>query len=243
MARILVVDDEEDICNLIEGAFYRKGHDVDIAHNGRQALEMLRSTFYDAMVLDLVMPEMSGEQVLDYRSEYEDTAVIILTAHSSTSSAVKALRTRVSDYFEKPIELNKLVELVESHIVWHSYKDFKIHVPTHRAFYKGEPIEGMTTGLFYIFSIFMKYPSRYFTHQELVTQLVKEYPDYFDSEMRAHVAKAVNTIGGIDRETATRYLRPQMSRLRRQVLDPLVGREVITTQNELGFTWSRFDLV
>lgn len=103
MAHILVVDDEVDICNLIEGAFYRKGHDVDIAHNGRQALEMLRSTFYDAMVLDLVMPEMSGEQALDYRSEYDDTAVIILTAHSSTSSAVKALRTRVSDYFESAL--------------------------------------------------------------------------------------------------------------------------------------------
>lgn len=243
MARILVVDDEEEIVRLIEGAFYRKGHDVDVAYNGRQALERLRDGFYDAMVLDLVMPEMSGEQVLDRRAEYADTAVIILTAHSSTSSAVKALRTRVSDYLEKPIELARLVEMVESHIAWYSYKDFKIHVPTHRAFYKGEPIEGMTTGLFYIFSIFMKYPRRYFTHQELVTQLVKEYPDYFSSVLRVHVAKAVNTPGGIDRETATSYLRPQMSRLRRQVLDPLVGREVITSQNELGFTWSRFDLV
>jgi DNA-binding response OmpR family regulator len=243
MAHILVVDDEDDICRLIRDAFFRNGHDVDVAHNGRQALELLRQSFYDAMILDLVMPGMTGEQVLDHREEYAETAVIILTAHSSTSSAVKALRTQVSDYLEKPVELARLVEMVESYIVWHSYKDFKVNIQSQRAFYKGELIEGMTAGLFYIFSIFVKYPGRYFTHQELVTQMVKEYPDYFGSDTRAYIAKKVNAVGGIDRITATRYLRPQISRLRRKVLDPLVGREVITDQKGVGFTWGRFDLV
>lgn len=239
MARILVVDDEVDICNLIQGVFYRAGHDIDLAHTGAQALEMLRSTFYDAMILDLVMPGMSGDQVLDYRDEYAETTVIILTAHSSTSSAIKALRHKVTDYLEKPVELSKLVEMVESHVTWHSYKDFKIHLPTYRAFYKNKPVAGMTTGYFQIFSIFMKYPNRHFTYQELVTQIVKEYPDYFQHEMRSYVVKGVNRPGGIDRETATKYLRPQISRLRRQILDPLIGKEVIVTQREMGFTWNR----
>lgn len=235
MARILVVDDEVDICNLIEGAFYRKGHDVEVAHNGIEALEKLGASFFDALILDLVMPGMSGEEVLDHREKFADTSVIILTAHSSTSSAVKALRKNVADYLEKPVELATLVEMVEGHVAWHTLGEFKIHMPTFRVFYKGQIIEDLPTGLFYIFSIFMKYPNRYFSHQDLVTQMVKEYPDYFASDMRVHIAKAVNAVGGIDRELATGYLRAQMSRLRRGFLDPLVGREVIVSQNALGF--------
>lgn len=240
MARVLVCDDEVEICQLIEGAFYRAGHDVYIAHNGNDALAKLRDSFYDALILDLVMPGMSGDQVLDYREEFADTAVIILTAHSSTHTAIKALRSKVSDYLEKPVELSKLVQMVESHVAWHSFGDFKIHIPSHRAFYKEKLIEGLSTGLFYILSIFAKYPRRYFTHQELVTQMVTEYPHYFESDQRQHIAEAVRSVGGIDAKMAVNYVRGQVSRLRRDVLDPLVGQEdVIVQQNELGFTWNR----
>lgn len=234
MARVLICDDEVEICQLIEGAFYRRGHDVTMVHDGRSALEALREDFYDALILDLVMPGISGDQVLDYREEFADTAVIILTAHSSTSTAIKALRNRVSDYLEKPIELGKLVSMVESCVAWHSYGPFKIHIPSHRAFYNDTPVD-MPTGLFYIFSIFVKNPQRYFTHQELVTQMVTEYPDYFNNKRRSHIATQVRQVGGIEQSVAVDYVRGQISRLRREVLDKLAGMEVIVDQTELGF--------
>jgi CheY-like chemotaxis protein len=65
MARILVVDDDNAICQLFVNAFQRSGHETVVAHDGKEALERLKSEEFDAMVLDLKMPGMSGEIVLE----------------------------------------------------------------------------------------------------------------------------------------------------------------------------------
>lgn len=238
MAKILVVDDEVEICELIKHEFEKHGHDIEVAHSGEEGLEKLRENYYDALILDLVMPGIGGEGVLSHRDEFAGTAVIILTAHSSTATAVHALRHKANDYLEKPIELKRLVEIVESYIDRFSYGDFTIETSRKMAYYKGEPIPNMTTGLFDIFSIFVRFPDEWFDYTELLKRLFRLYPSY--AQDHPDIAKQLRSVEGIEKSRATGFLRAQMSRLRNQVLAPLVdGKEVLTSKTGRVFGWHR----
>lgn len=102
-ARVLVVDDEESNCLVIGRALQLLGYDTESALNGRLALELLDRSDFDVMLLDLKMPEMDGEQVLEQvRSLYPGLSVIVLTAHATLESAIKAVKAGAVDYLLKP---------------------------------------------------------------------------------------------------------------------------------------------
>jgi two-component system response regulator AtoC len=105
VARILVVDDEEDLRAFCEAALAGAGHDVATAADGVEALDALARRRFDLVLTDLRMPRLDGEALLrQVRATYPDVAVIVLTAHGSVTKAVEAMRLGVSDFLEKPVE-------------------------------------------------------------------------------------------------------------------------------------------
>ncbi|MDO9019665.1 MAG: sigma-54 dependent transcriptional regulator [Deltaproteobacteria bacterium] len=105
MARILVVDDEEDLRAFCEAALAGAGHDVATAADGVEALDALARRRFDLVLTDLRMPRLDGEALLrQVRAAWPDVAVIVLTAHGSVAKAVEAMRLGVSDFLEKPVE-------------------------------------------------------------------------------------------------------------------------------------------
>jgi DNA-binding NtrC family response regulator len=111
-ARILVVDDEPSIRLIVEDTLTLDGHQVTAVENGEAALALVANQSFDLALLDLVLPGMSGMEVLAaLRQQSPDTVVILLTAHASLDTAVKALREGAHDYLFKPC---KTVELRES---------------------------------------------------------------------------------------------------------------------------------
>ncbi|MEZ4409839.1 MAG: sigma-54 dependent transcriptional regulator [Polyangiales bacterium] len=105
MARILVVDDEEDLRAFCEATLKGVGHDVSTAADGVEALEALERRRVDLVLTDLRMPRLDGEALLrQVRATWPDIAVVVLTAHGSVSKAVEAMRLGVSDFIEKPVE-------------------------------------------------------------------------------------------------------------------------------------------
>src|SRR5690242_7293979 len=102
---ILVVDDEETVrtylCELLSGA----GYQVRSAGSGQQALEMLAEGAFDAVLLDVVMPQMSGLDVLKaYRGKGGNAPVIVLSALSGADDAVRAMKLGATDYLSKPFD-------------------------------------------------------------------------------------------------------------------------------------------
>ena len=101
--RILVVDDEVRLADGIRRGLEAEGFGVDVAHNGVDGLWRARETAYDAIVLDLMMPGMSGWKVCEaLRAEENWTPVLMLTAKDGEWDQVEALETGADDYVTKP---------------------------------------------------------------------------------------------------------------------------------------------
>jgi len=108
-ARVLVVDDERSIRELLGIVLRREGHHVIVAENGGQALAVLEREPIDLLVSDIRMPDMSGVEVLKAaKARNHDIAGIMITAFASTESAVEALRLGASDYLAKPFDVDEL---------------------------------------------------------------------------------------------------------------------------------------
>ncbi|MEW5702495.1 MAG: sigma-54 dependent transcriptional regulator [Candidatus Zixiibacteriota bacterium] len=107
--RILVVDDEHSLCEMMRIMLTKEGYDVDTELSGRKAIERLSGRHYDLVIADLKMPEMSGLELLDRAREKEnDLPVIVMTAFASVDTAIEALKKGASDYITKPFKIDEI---------------------------------------------------------------------------------------------------------------------------------------
>jgi len=107
---VLVVDDESDIRESLEVLLGSEGYAVDLAQNATEGLHKMESRGYDLVLLDLMMPDRSGMEVLqEVRQRDRDTPIFMITAYGSVEAAVKALKFGANDYFSKPWDNEKLL--------------------------------------------------------------------------------------------------------------------------------------
>ena len=112
--RILVVDDELLIRDLLYDFFTTQDWDISIAEDGQKAIDYLKNKEYDIVLTDLKMPDMNGMDLTGrIRSLYGDLPVIIMTGYPSLDSALDALRYKVDDYIIKPFNVNHLFKVVK----------------------------------------------------------------------------------------------------------------------------------
>jgi len=109
-ARILVIDDEADIRESLEALFTMEHYHVDLAVNGNDGLAKFDAQAYDMVLVDLMMPDRSGMEVLtEIRAKDQETPVAMITAYGSIEVAVQALKSGANDYFSKPWDNEKLL--------------------------------------------------------------------------------------------------------------------------------------
>ena len=109
MAKILVIDDEQGIRNLLDTLLRRKGYDVVLAESGSKGLELFRRERPDVIVLDLIMPEMTGLAVLrQIRSLDSKKPVIVLTGAGTAEAEQQVRALGVTEYVEKEFSLHRL---------------------------------------------------------------------------------------------------------------------------------------
>ncbi|HPT29325.1 MAG TPA: sigma-54 dependent transcriptional regulator, partial [Bryobacteraceae bacterium] len=115
--RILVIDDEADIRESLETLLDIEGYSVTLAENAAQGLKCLESSSFDLVLLDLMMPDRSGLELLDdLRARDRETPVFLITAYGSIEVAVQALKSGANDYFSKPWDNEKLLIEIERQI-------------------------------------------------------------------------------------------------------------------------------
>ncbi|MBI5624669.1 MAG: sigma-54-dependent Fis family transcriptional regulator [Elusimicrobia bacterium] len=111
---VLVVDDEEGFCRCLGKEFGRKGYAVSAAHDGKAALEALAKAQADVMLLDVVLPRLSGTEVLKrVRRDHPRTQVIMLTGNATVETAIESMKQGAFDYLTKPVNLAELCLVVE----------------------------------------------------------------------------------------------------------------------------------
>ncbi len=112
--RILIVEDEAPMCELLTSFFSERAYKVDTAQDGEHAIARLQEQDYALVITDIKLPGMSGLELLArVRVDWPELVVIIMTAFSSISSAVEAMKLGAEDYIGKPFQLDELAITVE----------------------------------------------------------------------------------------------------------------------------------
>ena len=112
--RVLIVDDEIDFTEILSQRMEARGMAVDTAAGGREALEKARASSYDAIILDLAMPEMGGMETLEHLlNENPDLQVIVLTGYGTIEKGVEAIKLGAMQFLKKPAELPELIDQIQ----------------------------------------------------------------------------------------------------------------------------------
>ena len=112
--KVLLVDDEQDFLDAMATRMKDRGMDVSATTSAADALKLVESGAYDAVVLDLMMPEMDGLEVLKaIKEKRPEVQIILLTGHATVQKGVEAMRFGAMDFIEKPADLKVLTEKIK----------------------------------------------------------------------------------------------------------------------------------
>jgi DNA-binding NtrC family response regulator len=112
-AKVLLVDDEKDFLDIMAERMTARGMDVATAGSAEDALKMVVAESYDAVVMDLMMPEMDGFKALKlFKQSRPDLSIILLTGNVPEETCREAIRLGALDVIEKPADLNLLTEKI-----------------------------------------------------------------------------------------------------------------------------------
>ncbi len=113
--RILVVDDEESMCNFMEIMLRKEGYNVSTAQSGKDAMSLLGQEKPDLVISDIMMPEMSGiELLVEAKKLRNDLHFVVMTAFASVDSAVDALKRGADDYITKPFKVDEIKHVIKN---------------------------------------------------------------------------------------------------------------------------------
>lgn len=205
-ATVLVVDDERKIRDLVRSYLEREGYSVFQADTGQQALETAARIGPDLVVLDLMLPDLAGEEVARSLREGSDVPIIMLTAKSSEDDRVTGLRIGADDYLVKPFSPRELVARVQA--VLRRTAGSAPSGPT-ASFEKGaltidrearevtvdEHAVDLTRSEFDLLAALALRPGRVFSRYELVTRVQGYDYDGYERTIDAHVKNLRRKLG------------------------------------------------
>jgi DNA-binding NtrC family response regulator len=109
-SKVLVVDDEEALRYLLSTELSAEGYEVDTAGDGDEAIEAIKKSDYDVVLLDIKMPRVDGFEVLKFiKQNKPEIKVIMLTAYADVKNAIEALKLGASDFVSKPYDLEDIL--------------------------------------------------------------------------------------------------------------------------------------
>ena len=137
-AKILICDDDEILCYLLKEELVNEGFNVDIVHDGKDAIEVIQKKSYDMVLLDLEMKEVSGEETLKFiKDHFPSVQVIILTGKSEVRTAIECIQIGAYDFITKPYEFDQLLIVINralNHkelVVQNTVLSSKLHQTSH----------------------------------------------------------------------------------------------------------------
>ena len=113
--KVLIVDDAVDLINAVQKILINQNYDVDVAYDGKTGLRKALSDDYDIILLDIMMPQMNGYEVLkNLRKEGRETPVILITAKDDISDKIDGLDLGADDYLQKPFNMSELTARIRA---------------------------------------------------------------------------------------------------------------------------------
>lgn len=227
MSKILIIEDEEKIARFVELELSHEGYETDKATNGREGLEKIESGGYDLVILDIILPELNGIEVLRRARRTTDVPVILLTARDSVTDKVSGLDMGANDYITKPFAIEELLARIrailrssekaaekapepaekeeEGHVLFCS--GVEMNTDSHEVTYNGEPVE-LTNREFILLRTLMENKNVAMTREKLLcdawgydyygeTNIIDVYVRYIRHKTSDDVIKTIRGVGYI----------------------------------------------
>lgn len=215
--RILVVEDETKLADILAKGLEKKGYAVDIMGNGEEALTRLslHRADYDLVILDLMLPGKEGTEVCrEAREKGITTPILILTARNETEKKVELLLSGADDYLVKPFSFDELLARMAALLrrpqtsvpTILSVGDIELDPAAHLASRAGDPLE-LTLKEFMLLEYFMRHPNEVINREDLLTHLWDFNYESFSNVIDVHVKNLRRKLDQGDRDSVLETVR------------------------------------
>ena len=192
MKHILIIDDDIHIGNIIKEALIKEDYQVSRAYSGTEALYVLSASKPDLILLDLMLPGLSGEEVLP---QIKGIPVIVISAKTDVDDKVALLLGGAADYITKPFEMKELLaritvalrgSAVSANSVL-SFDNLRLDITAHEVFV-GQQRANLTRTEYAILKILMQNPSQVIAKSVLLERISEDTPDCTDNSLKTHIS-------------------------------------------------------
>jgi len=197
VAKFLVVDDDIDLTVVIAGFLTRLNHTVETAADGTSALGMLAVSGFDAIVLDLDLPDINGMEICSrLRSSDNNTPIIMLTGHTSMDDKLTGLDCGADDYLTKPFSLRELSSRLNALVrrTTNTYtpvlkcRDIELDLFNHTVSKGGQELHLLPID-FSLLEFFMRHPKQFFSKEVLLARVWTSDTEATDNAIRSAVKR------------------------------------------------------
>lgn len=221
--RILIIEDEQKIARVLELELQFEGYDTGVAHTGTDGLIMYREQSWDLILLDVMLPEMNGLEVLKrIRATEFETPVLLLTAKDAVSDKVEGLDLGANDYITKPFEMEELLarirmtlrfrkkEVVDNDPYEKTIGDVTVHTQMREVKWQGAVVD-LTKREFELLLYFIEHPKQVLTREQILdavwgydyygdTNVVDVYVRYLRQKLDTKLIQTVRGVGYVLKE-------------------------------------------
>lgn len=195
---ILIVEDDNEINMLIAEVLSRRGYSVQQAYSGTEAVLLISQREFSMIILDLMLPGLTGEEVIKKLREKSNVPVIVLSAKSESADKISLLKLGADDYMTKPFDPDELTARVEANlrrakmpgtqeIKQYSYKSVMLDSESRIVSLEGKPVS-LTAREFDILALFMQNPNKVFTKANIYQSVWQD--EFFgdDNTINVHIS-------------------------------------------------------
>lgn len=203
MDKILIIEDNADVNKMLAEELTDDGYEVKSEYTGTDGLNEIRRNKYDIVLLDIMLPYKSGDQVLKEMREFSGIPVIVISAKDMVSTKIDLLKLGADDYVTKPFDLTEVAARVEANLrrskgKTHeskvlSYKDMVLDDDAKRVSVNGIELE-LTAKEYMILEMLMKHRGKVFTKANLYESIWKEEYLGDDNAVKTHVSNLRNKL-------------------------------------------------
>lgn len=207
MTGILVIEDDENINELLCSILKQNGYEVESTLNGWEGCKLAMQKDYGLILMDLMLPMKSGEEILRELRTKRNTPVIVLSAKNAVYNRIELLRLGADDFICKPFDIDEVILRVEAVLrrtegttSVFSFKDMKIEKDAKRVFLGGEEI--VCTAMEYaILETLLSNPNKIFSKRNLFESITgEEYINNDENAMNVHISNLRKKIAKITKE-------------------------------------------
>lgn len=182
--KLLIVDDDPNICHIIQLYLKKNNYESDICYTGREAIKLFSCATYDLIILDLMLPELDGYEVCRRIREKSTVPIIMLTAKGESDDKIQGLDIGADDYLTKPFDMNELmarIKAINRRIKYNQlnlsdnsdkivYDNLCLDIGLYEVFLAGKKVK-LARREFQLLHFFVNNPQRVFTREKIIEKV------------------------------------------------------------------------